>query len=49
MKSFGDDAHGIDIELDTVEFVWLEMLSGAAAAAAALLQSPEFAESIENR
>ena len=46
---FGDDASRIHTELDTVEFVQPEMLGGAAAAAAALLQSPEFAELIENR
>ena len=46
---FGDDASGIHTELDTVEFVQPEMLGGAAVAAAALLQSPEFAELIENR
>ena len=45
----GDDASRIHTELDTGEFVQPEMLGGAAAAAAALLQSPEFAELIENR
>ena len=43
------DASRIHTELDTVEFVQPEMLGDAAAAAAALLQSPEFAELIENR
>ena len=46
---FGDGAPRMHTELDTVEFVQPEMLGGAAAAAAALLQSPEFAELIENR
>ena len=46
---FGEDASRIHTELDTFEFVQLEMLGGAAAAAAALLQSPEFVELIENR
>ena len=43
----GDDASRILTELDTVEFVQPEMLGGAAAAA--LLQSPEFAGLIENQ
>ena len=46
---FGDDASRIHTELGTVEFVQPEMLGGAVAAAAALLQSPEFTELIENR
>ena len=44
---FGDDASRIHTELDTVEFVQPEKLGGDAAAA--WLQSLEFAELIENR
>jgi aminopeptidase YwaD len=46
---FGDDVTRIHTERDTLEFVQPEMLGGAAAIAAALLQSPEFAELIANQ
>ena len=45
----GDDASRIHSERDTIEFVQPEMLGGAAAAAAELLQSKEFATWIGNR
>jgi aminopeptidase YwaD len=44
-----DDASRIHSERDTIEFVQPEMLGGAAAAAAELLQSKEFATWIGNR
>ncbi len=43
---FGDDVSRIHTERDTLEFVQPEMLGGAAAVAAAMLRSPEFAELI---
>jgi Zn-dependent M28 family amino/carboxypeptidase len=46
---FGDDVSRIHSERDTLEFVEPEMLGGAAAVAAALLRSQEFAELIANR
>ena len=46
---FGDDVSRIHSERDTLEFVEPEMLGGAAAVAAALLQSQEFADLIVNR
>ena len=46
---FGDDVSRIHTERDTLEFVQAEMLGGAAAVAAALLQSEEFADLIANR
>lgn len=46
---FGDDVSRIHTERDTLEFVQAEMLGGAAAVAAALLQSQEFADLIASR
>ena len=46
---FGDDVSRIHTERDTLEFVQPEMLGGAAAVAAAMLRSPEFAELIAGR
>ena len=46
---FFGDASRIHTDQDTIEFVQPEMLGGAAATAAALLQSPEFAELVANR
>ena len=46
---FGDDVSRIHTERDTLEFVQAEMLRGAAAVAAALLQSQEFADLIASR
>ena len=46
---FGDDVSRIHSERDTIEFVQPEMLGGAATAAAALLQSEEFAAFIAIR
>jgi aminopeptidase YwaD len=45
----GDDGSRIHTELDIIEFVQPEMLGGAAATAAALLESEEFAAWIANR
>ena len=49
MMFLGSDTSRIHTEGDTLEFVQPEMLGGAAATAAALLQSQEFADLIENR
>jgi len=49
MMFFGDDVSRIHTERDTLEFVQAEMLGGAAAVAAALLQSQEFADLIASR
>ena len=46
---FGDDVSRIHTERDTLEFVQAEMLGGAAAVAAALLQSQEFADLIASQ
>ena len=46
---FGDDVSRIHTERDTLEFVQAEMLGGAVAVAAALLQSQEFADLIASR
>ena len=46
---FGDDVSRIHTGRDTLEFVQAEMLGGAAAVAAALLQSQEFADLIASR
>ncbi|MCH7738439.1 MAG: M20/M25/M40 family metallo-hydrolase, partial [Chloroflexi bacterium] len=46
---FGADVSRIHSERDTLEFVRPEMLGGAVAVAAALLQSPEFADLIADR
>ena len=46
---FGDDVSRIHTERDTLEFVQPEMLGGAAAVAAAMLRSKEFAELIAGR
>lgn len=46
---FGDDPSRIHTDNDTIEFVQPEMLGGAAAATAALLESPEFAALIKDR
>ena len=46
---FGDDVSRIHTERDTLEFVQAEMLGGAAAVAAALLRSQEFADLIASR
>ena len=43
---FGDDTTRNHSALDTIEFVQLEMLGGAAASTFALLQSSEFADSV---
>ena len=45
----GDDGSRIHTNQDTIEFVQPEMLGGAAAAAAELLRSKEFATWIGNR
>jgi aminopeptidase YwaD len=49
MMFSGDDGSRIHTELDTIEFVQPEMLGGAAAAGAALLESEEFAAWVANR
>ena len=46
---FGDDVSRIHTGRDTLEFVQAEMLGGAAAVAAVLLQSQEFADLIASR
>jgi acetylornithine deacetylase/succinyl-diaminopimelate desuccinylase-like protein len=49
MMFFGSDTSRIHTEHDTLEFIQAEMLGGATAVAAALLQSQEFADLIANK
>ena len=49
MMFFGSDTSRIHTERDSLEFVRPEMLGGAAAVAADLLQSQEFADLITNQ